>query len=102
MISRKRTSTPEQTLWMTFSEQENESSENEETVTGKSLLEALILASTNPQYEKRLLIDLPVQYMKTTSSEHVVYSKLSIIRSGRSRLLEFEKNSTGRLREISF
>ena len=38
--------------------------------TGKSLLEALILASTNPQYDKRLFIDLPVQYMKTTSSEH--------------------------------
>ena len=41
--------------------------------TGKSLLEALILASTNPQYDKRLFIDLPVQYMKTTSSEHVMY-----------------------------
>ena len=38
--------------------------------TGKSLLEALILASTNPQNDKRLFIDLPVQYMKTTSSEH--------------------------------
>ena len=42
--------------------------------TGKSLLEALILASTNPKYDKRLFIDLPVQYMKTTSSEHVVYT----------------------------
>ena len=41
--------------------------------TGKSLLEALILASTNPQYHKRLFIDLPVLYIKTTSSEHVVY-----------------------------
>jgi hypothetical protein len=40
------------------------------THTGKSLLEALILASTNPLYDKRLFIDLPVQYMKTTSSEH--------------------------------
>ena len=38
-------------------------------------LEALILALTNPQYEKRLFIDLPVQYMKTTSSVHVVYIK---------------------------
>ena len=38
--------------------------------TGKSFSEALILASTNPQYDKRLFIDLPVQYMKTTSSEH--------------------------------
>ena len=40
---------------------------------GKSLSEALILASTNPQYDKRLFIELWVQYMKTTSSEHVVY-----------------------------
>jgi hypothetical protein len=30
-------------------------------VTGKSFLEALILATTNPQYDKRLLINLPVQ-----------------------------------------
>ena len=43
-------------------------------LTGKSLSEALILRSTNPQYDKRLFIDLPVQYMKTTSSEHVVYT----------------------------
>ena len=28
--------------------------------TGKSFSEALILASTNPQYDKRLFIDLPV------------------------------------------
>ena len=28
--------------------------------TGKSLSEALNLASTNPQYDKRLFIDLPV------------------------------------------
>ena len=41
--------------------------------TGKSLLEALILASTNPQNVKQFFIDLPVQYMRTTSSEHVVY-----------------------------
>ena len=41
--------------------------------TGKSLSEALILASTNPQYGEILFIDLPVQYMKTTCSEHVVY-----------------------------
>ena len=38
--------------------------------TGKSLSEALILGSTNPQYDKWLFIDLPVQYKKTTSSEH--------------------------------
>ena len=46
----------------------------EEIRTGKSLSEALILGSTNLQYDKRLFIDLPVQYMKTTSSEHVVYT----------------------------
>ena len=42
--------------------------------TSKSLLEAFILASTNPQYDIRLFIELRVQYMKTTSSEHVVYT----------------------------
>ena len=41
-------------------------------ITGKSLSEALIFTSTKPQYVKRLSIDLPVPYMKTTSSEHVV------------------------------
>ena len=35
--------------------------------------EALILTSTNPQYDKRLFIESPVQYMNITSSEHVVY-----------------------------
>ena len=30
----------------------------------------LCLTSTKPQYNKILLIELPVQYMKTTSSEH--------------------------------
>ena len=44
-----------------------------EACTGKSLSEALILGSTNPQYDKGLFIDLPVQYTKTVSSEHVVY-----------------------------
>ena len=38
--------------------------------TGKSLSEALIRGPTTPQYDRRLFIDLPVQYMKTTSSEH--------------------------------
>ena len=32
--------------------------------TGKSLSEALIFASTNPQYDNRLFIELQVQYMK--------------------------------------
>ena len=38
--------------------------------TGKSFSEVLILASTNPQYDKRLSIELPVQCMKIPSSEH--------------------------------
>ena len=38
--------------------------------TGKSLSGALIFESTNPQYDNRLFIELPLQYMKITSSEH--------------------------------
>ena len=38
--------------------------------TGKFFSEALILASTNPQYDKRLIIELQVQYMEIPSSEH--------------------------------
>ena len=38
--------------------------------TGKSLSEALIFASTKPQYDDRLIIELQVQYMKIPSSEH--------------------------------
>ena len=37
----------------------------------KFLSEAPIFASTNPQYDDGLFIDLQVQYMKTPSSEHV-------------------------------
>ena len=37
-------------------------------VTGKSLSEALIFASTKPQYDERLLIGLQVQYMNIASS----------------------------------
>ena len=37
--------------------------------TGKSFSEALILASTKPQYDNRLFIELQVQYKKTASSE---------------------------------
>ena len=36
--------------------------------------EAIILAATNPQYDERLFTELRVQYMKTTNSEHVVYT----------------------------
>ena len=35
--------------------------------TGKSLSEALIFASTNPQYDDRLFIEWQVQYMKIPS-----------------------------------
>ena len=38
--------------------------------TGKSLSEALIFASTNPQYDNLLFIDLRVQYIIIPSSEH--------------------------------
>ena len=37
---------------------------------GKTLSEALIFASTKPQYENRLFIELQVQYMEIPSSEH--------------------------------
>ena len=37
--------------------------------TGKSLSEALIFASTNPQYDGKLSIELQVQYMKIPSSD---------------------------------
>ena len=43
---------------------------NDLTGTGKSLSEALIFASTNQQYDDRLFIELPLQYMKIASSEH--------------------------------
>ena len=39
--------------------------------TGKCFSETLLLVSTNPLYEKRLFIELQVQYMKIPSSEHV-------------------------------
>ena len=45
--------------------------------TGKSFSEVLIFASTNPHYDKRLSIELPVHCMKIPSSEHVVYTNCS-------------------------
>ena len=36
-----------------------------------------ILASTNPQFDKRLFIELQVQYIKIASSEQVVYINCS-------------------------
>ena len=46
-------------------------------LTGKSLSEALIFASTNPQYDERLFIELQDQYMKIASLEDVVYINCS-------------------------
>ena len=43
----------------------------------KKFSEALTLASTNPQYDKRLFIELQVQCMEIPSSEHVVYINCS-------------------------
>jgi len=40
-------------------------------LTGKSLSEALIFASTNPQYDNGLFIELRAQQMKIASLEHV-------------------------------
>ena len=40
--------------------------------TGRFLTETFIFASTNPQGDERLFIELRVQYMKITRSEHVV------------------------------
>jgi hypothetical protein len=40
--------------------------------TGRSLSEALILASTNPQYDKILFIDLPVQYIEIMLRTQIV------------------------------
>ena len=49
------------------------STSNSAVGSGKFLSEASILGSTNPQYDKRLFIDLPVECMKTTSLKHVGY-----------------------------
>ena len=48
--------------------------------TGKSFLEARFLALTNLQYDKRLFIELRAQYIKITSSEHVVCTNWLMIR----------------------
>ena len=46
-------------------------------VTGKYLSESL--ASTNPQNDERLFIELRVQYMKIASLEHVVYTNFAFV-----------------------
>jgi hypothetical protein len=42
--------------------------EFEKLFTGYSLSEALILASINPKYDRRLIVELQVQYMLCTSN----------------------------------
>ena len=46
--------------------------------TGKSLSEALVLLSTNPQYGNRLFIELRVQYMKMLCTQIVFCSSSGI------------------------
>ena len=55
-------------------------------VRGKSLSEALIFASPNPQYNNRLFIELRVQFMKIASSEHVVYINCSECQNKKNNL----------------
>ena len=45
-----------------------ETFESDSTRTGKFLSKALIFATTNPQYDDRLFIELQVQYWKIPSS----------------------------------
>ena len=42
-------------------------------VTGKSFSEALILASVNPQYDKRLFIEFLKKYMFRTCCVHFFF-----------------------------
>ena len=44
--------------------------------TGKSLSEPLIDASTNPQYDDRLFIELPVQYEHAQNIRRVLLKKI--------------------------
>ena len=53
------------------------------------MLEAVILGRTNPQYDKKLFFDLPVQYTKVTSLEHVVYINCSECQSKNEKKKQF-------------
>ena len=53
---------------------------------GKSLSEALIFASTNPQYDNRWFIELQVQYMKIPSSEHGENTLCTVIQVAETHL----------------
>ena len=52
--------------------------------TGKSLSDALILGSTNQQYDKRLFIDLQVQYIHTWKLQSQIMFCISCIVESRS------------------
>ena len=65
--------------------------------TGKYLSEALILASTNPQYDDRLFIELRVQYMKIPSSEHVVFINCSECQSKNKNKKQFMNTTCSEL-----
>ena len=45
---------------------------------GKSLSEALILAATNPQYDKRLFIELRVQYMEKLQAKNMLCTQIVV------------------------
>ena len=42
-------------------------------LTGKSVLEALILESVHPQYDERLLIKFPIKYKFTTCCVQILF-----------------------------
>ena len=48
-------------------------SADKEHSTGKSFSEALILASINPQYDKRLFIEFPEKYKFTTCCVQILF-----------------------------
>ena len=62
--------------------------------TGKSFSEGLIFASTNPQYDDRLFIELQVQYMGRTWGEHVVYTNCFLFLFWHSEQLMYTTCST--------
>ena len=68
--------------------------------TGEFFSEALILASTNPQFDKRLFIELQIQYMKIPSSEHVVYINCSECQNKNKNKLVYLHNMSSTCSEL--
>ena len=62
---------------------------NRKISTGKYFSEALIFESTNPQYDKRLFIELQIQYMKIASSECQKTNKKQFVYTSCSELAIF-------------